>query len=316
MSWVEQQNFTREQQFEFISAIYLTLAKDDPISAIYDAESIANTDLKSYVVDSILAFWGQHEPLSAIAWIDQRERPDFYTQIKAQLILLLIEISPSSASEYILNMPTSEMKYHSISQYAHSLTLIDIDQALNWVAMIDENEAYQAALTPILELAASLPDYQMRALEIALEQKDQAFRDTLIESLSIQLAAVNIDAVINVHAQLPDSVNKTVTGIIAQQLLEHNINEAKNWINSLPINNSSDYAKRIIGEHLMSTDWQGSLKIAEEISNPVERFSLIEQTILYINQKNPSQAQMLLDKLPDLTNDEITRLKNQLQNNN
>ncbi|WP_370978461.1 hypothetical protein [Agaribacterium sp. ZY112] len=313
LSWLEDQHFERDIYIDAVTSIYNALAYDDPEQAIYYAEQLKNHDLKSHVIDNILETWANKNADLAIQWIDRQPRPDFYSDIKTSLFLLLIQQDAQKAGDYLNNLAETESKSRLVIHYAHQLATQDIKHAIIWSENLNDHSTYRAAILPILELAVQDSEYQTLALDIALAQKDKALRDKLVIDLSLQIAAKNPNLIADRMTQFPDATQTKVSGILAQKMYERNANTAIEWVNSLPFNAASDYAKRIIGENILTNDWNGALKLADTIQSQNERFLLIKQTVSHINRTNPEQARSIVESLTELSTDEHEQLKKSLQ---
>lgn len=325
IAWVAEQNLSPVQQTDYLTALFLQLAKDDPETAIFELDSFYDLQLKNSMLASIIQLWGRKNAQEALLWLASQVDSDifrnaefssneFYRQLKSHVEWQFIQQHPMSAAEYIQNMQLGDDKVILSSYYADYLANIDFYNALTWAKNLNEYPVYQVAIQAILEVGSHSDNYQLEVLTLASEQEDPVFRDALLANVSIQISATNIEKMVEFLPSLPESAQVKVIHSITLAWLEKDKEQMIDWLYSIPEGGVEVSAKKVIVQNLVGKETTRAFEIAVSISEPTQRLAVLKSTINYLATQDLQQALFELEQLDGISEEERAKLSQELDN--
>ncbi|XPF95333.1 hypothetical protein ACM9HF_04800 [Colwellia sp. RE-S-Sl-9] len=325
IAWVFEQNLSPVQQRDYLTALFLQLAEDDPEIAILELDSFYDLQLKNTVLASIIEFWGENNAREALSWLenqidsdifksDEFSNNEFYRQLKRSIEWQFMKQNPMSAAEYIQNKELGDDKVILSSYYADYLANIDFYNALTWAKNLDEYHVYQAAIQAVLEVGSHSEDYQFEVLTLASEQSDPVFRDALLANVSVQISALNLEKMIDYLPNLPESAQAKVIDSIILSWLEKDQEQVIDWLQIVPEGDVEINAKKVIVQKILEKEPTRAFGIATSISNPEQRLMILKSSFAYLVTQNPQLARFELEQLEGISEEEREKLSQELDN--
>lgn len=311
LRWIENENL--EDIFDIKQAYFRGLAGTAPQSALDDILAIDYMGGSERVImlASTLEQWAEFDANQAIQWIEEKQiqnpqMEDKLNQIKVTLLMKLIKQNDSVAENKILALEPSADKTLLLQNLAKHLANMDAELAIEWAQSLASPMNRKIAISAAFKYWATDNVSTERIIDMILSESDDDTRQAITNDAIQLLANRNSKELANTLLAFPEEEHPKIVGKIANSWMNSNYQEAKEWVDALPLGSAKDAAiYRMVTEGLYNFDQpEDALVMIDDISQSGVQFHARRKVFMEVARSDINKAHEMLAEV-NLSSNEV-----------